>query len=230
MKECDITKVQVLLDLFAVSPDKRDDEWRNQFYANVVDASFRCETPQIITGPDGFPYFSLLSPKPLKKFESFCICNLVEAASRDGFGVVINRRTDGADWVFSYGDLVTLRLTGGFQIPSTPSSPSQKVLTSPGEKVLLGTPSETYLPTYARAVIRRFMQQSLKVENPGVFLMVRASDPVPNQLVFSFFREDYGSDEEYFNVMRWFSWFLPRNYQVTGIPKSSDLCQNFVPL
>jgi hypothetical protein len=228
--ECNISKVQVLLDLFAVSPEQRDDEWRNKFYANVVDVSFRCETPQLFAGPDGFPYFSLLSPEPHIGFESFCICNLVEAATRDGFGIVINRRADGADWVFSYGDLVTLRLTGGFHVPSTPSSPPQKVLTSHGEKVLLGTPSETYLPTYARAVIRRFMQKSLNVENPGVFLMVRASDPVPNQLVFSFFREDYGSDQEYFNVMRWISWFLPRNYQITGVPKSADLCRNFVPL
>ncbi len=229
MKECDINKVQVLLDLFAIAQEKRDEEWREKFYANVVDASFRCETPQIFRGPDGFPYFSLLSPKPLKSFDSFCICNLVETATTNGFGIAINRRADGADWVFSCGDLLTLRLTGGFKTPPVPHIQRTEI-TQHEEKVLVAAPSESYLPLYTRAIIRRFMQQSLGVQNPGVVLLISGSDPQPNQLVFSVFREDYATEPEFFNVLKWLSWFLPRNYSITGIPKSSDLVKDFVPL
>ena len=77
MKQCDVSKVEILLDLFKVTADQRDDEWTDMFYANVIDASFRAETPQIFHGPDGFPYFSLLNPEPLKPFDSFCLCNLL---------------------------------------------------------------------------------------------------------------------------------------------------------
>ena len=230
IKECDITKVQVLLDLFAVSPEMRDDEWRDKFFANVVDASFRCERPQMFSGPEGFPYFSLLSPEPEKPFASFCIGNLVEVATTNGFGIAVNRRADGADWVFSYGDLVTLRLTGGFHVAASTGGPPQKVIMSQGEKVLLGAPSESTLPSYARSVIRRFMQQSLRVAEPSVFLMVRAADPQPNQLVFSVFPEDFGTEAEFFSVIGCLSWFLPRHYSITGIPKGSEMCQHFLPL
>ena len=57
-------------------------------------------------------------------------------------------------------------------------------------------------PLRAVVVIQRFIQQSLDVENPGAFLMVRGSDPHPNQLVFSIFREDYPSDQEYLTCAR----------------------------
>jgi hypothetical protein len=231
MKQCDISKVQVLRDLFGVSPEERGDPWIDQFYAAVVDASFRCEAPQIFIGPDGFPYFSLLSPEPLKSFESFCICNLVEAATNDGFGIAINRRADGVDWVFTYGDLLSLRLTGSLRaVTPTPNKPAEKIVVSAGEHVLTGAPSESYLPSYTRAVIRRFMQDSLGVAKPGVFLMHRAADPQPQQLLFSVFPEQFRSEAEYFDALKWLSWFLPRYYSITGIPKSSDLCRHFVPL
>jgi hypothetical protein len=229
VKECDITKVQVLTDLFAFSPERRDEGWRDRFFENVVDASFRCETPQVFIGPDGFPYFSLLNPEPGKPFDSFCLCNLAEPATVNGFGIAINRRADGADWVFSYGDLLTYRLTGGFKTPPVPAMQTTEV-TQHGEVVLSAAPSESYLPSYAKAVIRRFMQQSLKIQKPGVFLMLRRTFVPPKQIVFSIFRDDFATETELFNVLRRISWFLPRNYSITCVSKSSDLCKSFVPL
>ena len=232
MKQCDISKVPILLDLFQVVPAKRDEQWKEQFFTNVIDASFRCETPQIFTGPDGFPYFSLFSPEPLKPFDSFCICNLLESATNEGFGIAINRREKGVDWVFSYGDLLTLRLTGNFQVAGEPmpAKPPEKSILKKAERVLTGAPSESYLPSYTRGVIRRFMQHSLGVKEPAVFLMHRPADSQPQQLVFSLFPEQFRSETDYFNVLQRFSWFLPRRYSITGIPKSSDMCRNFVPL
>jgi len=232
MKQCDITKVGILLKLFSIDPDKRDDKWRNKFYANVVDASFRCETPQIFVGPDGFPYFSLLSPEPMKPFDSFCVYNLMESATNDGFGIAINRQGNSVDWVFSYGDLLTLRLTGNLYpaVASIPNRPPEKIAVSSGERVLTGAPSESYLPSYTRAVIRRFMQKSFGIAEPGVLLMHRPADPQPQQLLFSVFPEQFHSEEEYFNTLKWLSWFLPRHYSVTGISKASDLCRDFFPL
>jgi hypothetical protein len=74
------------------------------------------------------------------------------------------------------------------------------------------------------------MQQSLGVQNPGVFLVFRPSAVPPQQLVFSVFREDYATEPEFFGVLKRLSWFLPRNYSITGIPKVSEMCRHFVPL
>lgn len=231
MKQCDITKVEPLINLLKIASTDRSDQWYEQFYATVVDASFRSEIPQIIMGPDGFPYFSLLSPEPLKAFESFCICILVETATEQGFGITINRRADGVDWAFSYGDLLTLRLTGSLKVPiEYPSEPSKKIRTEKEEVAWIGAPSESYLPLYARTVIRGFMQQVLGVKEPRVFLMHRALDSRPMQLVFSVFPEQYKTEKNYFNVLNGLSWFLPRHYSITGIPISSEMQKNFVPL
>jgi hypothetical protein len=228
MKECDIGKVEILLDLFEVEKGQRDEAWIERFHANVADASFRCETPQIFSGPDGFPYFSLLSPEPLKSFEPFCICNLTELATERGFGIAINRSDDGADWVFSSGDLLCLRLTGNLcaaQVPRT----TGKIAVQETETALAGSPAESCLPAYTRAVIREFMRKSLGVESPAVFLLHRSADRQP-QLVFSIFPEQFQSEAQYLDRLGRIGWFLPRHYAVTGISQASALCSNFMPL
>ena len=231
MKQCDITKVGPLLALLETAPTERNAQWLTQFYVSIVDASFRCETPQIFTGPDGFPYFSLLSPDPGKEFDSFCLCNLVGPATEDGFGIAINRRGNNVDWIFSYGDLLAFRLTGNFRDASdVHAEPPKKIMLEKAETVLTGAPSETYLPSYARSAIKGFMRRSLGIDEPQVFLMHRAADPRPMQLVFSVFREQFETEEQYFLVLNHLSWFLPRHYSITGIPMSSDLRNNFVPL
>src|SRR5215467_13311784 len=73
--ECDITKTQVMVEMFRIPQDQRDDRWREKFCDNVQTASYACGSPQTFTGPDGFPYFILRTPEARKPFESFCIRN-----------------------------------------------------------------------------------------------------------------------------------------------------------
>src|SRR5688572_5443427 len=89
--ECDISKTQLLVDLFNVPLEQRDDAWRQNFYDNVQMASYACGNPQVFSGPDGFPYFILKTPEPNKPFESFCIRNMKDDFLLEkGFGVAIN--------------------------------------------------------------------------------------------------------------------------------------------
>ncbi len=69
MQPCDIAKVDAVSSLLKVSQNERGAKWRACFFSAVVDASFACGSPQLFTGPDGFPYFALLSPEPYKSFE-----------------------------------------------------------------------------------------------------------------------------------------------------------------
>lgn len=74
--ECDISKTQIMLDLFAVDVEQHDEGWEKEFLDNVQAASFACSAPQVTLGPDGFPYFALSTPEPYQGFESFCVLNL----------------------------------------------------------------------------------------------------------------------------------------------------------
>src|SRR5678810_565128 len=99
--ECDIAKTQIMVDLFGVPTDQRDETWRQTFFENVQTASFACGNPQIFNGPDGFPYFILRTPEPHKPFESFCIRNMKDDfLIEKGFGVAINPKENGVDWAF----------------------------------------------------------------------------------------------------------------------------------
>ena len=79
--ECDINKTQIITELLAIPQNERDADWQNNFLTNIQTASFTSSEQQIRTGPDGFPYFVLNTPEPLKPFSSFCICLLYTSPS-----------------------------------------------------------------------------------------------------------------------------------------------------
>jgi len=230
MPECDITKTGVVLELLETQRASRDASWRQQFYDAVVTASFKCADPQVFQGPDGFPYFGLLSPEPFVPFESFCISNLLETLTGRGLGAAINPRPEGSpDWVFSYGDLLTLRHFKAFEPPGVRVQPPPAVETiQRKETVLVAQPSESFLPGYSRRAINDFLTTRVGIKNPGVFLMNRSSGE--QQLVFSVFPEDFRSEDDFRQLLGRISWYLPRHYSVVAVERSSDLARSFQPL
>lgn len=75
-KECDINKTNSIYELLNTLKEKRDKNWKSEFFENIKTASFRCGNPQVFLGPDKFPYFALHLPEANTSFESFCISNL----------------------------------------------------------------------------------------------------------------------------------------------------------
>ena len=55
----DLNKTNIIYQLVQTPHQERDGNWQHTFLENVLHASFRCGDPQVITGPDGFPYFQL---------------------------------------------------------------------------------------------------------------------------------------------------------------------------
>ena len=174
--ECDITKTQIMVDLFAVPADQRDEIWQQTFYENVQTASFACGNPQIFNGPDGFPYFVLTTPEPHKPFESFCIRNMKDDFILDkGFGVAINPSESSVDWVFSYGDIVNLHLNNEFYSKKASIEIQNVEIIQKEEKVLIAQPSESYLPRQTRQVLKSFLQ-SIGVKRPKLMMVCRTID------------------------------------------------------
>ena len=229
MKVCDVNKTAIVVELFSVAAEQRDASWKRQFYDNVFHASFACGDPQTFNGPDGFPYFRLLTPEPNQPFDSFCLCNLLEHVTENGLGVAINPRTDGVDWVFSYGDLLCHRLYGAFEVGQFQAGHAQTVIKKETQ-VLVGAPSEAILPAYTRRLLKSFIEFKTGNKAPGVFLMHNPSDKIVQSLVFSFFPEDFPNEAAFDSFMNSLSWFLPRHYPPTCISRQGKTISQFYPL
>lgn len=226
MKQCDINKVGVMVELFKTPLEKRDTAWLDSFYENVVDASYACGDPQVSYGPDGFPYFTLRTPQPNTPFDSYCVCNLIDYATDNGVGIVINPAENKADWVFSAGDLLCYRLFQKFQLPI---EPQDQWMPKPDEEVLIGQPEEEVLPAATRAILKRYLQTALKMEEPQMLAVFKKDSETP-RLLFSIFKEDLESEEKFNEILRSVAWLLPRHYILMHVPKDSELCQHLAPL
>jgi len=225
----DLEKTKILYELFTVPKDQRDDQWKQKFLDSVGTASFRCSDPQIVQGPDGFPYFVLLLPEPNNEFQCFVLQHMKDDfLLQKGIGVVIELGANSAEWVFSYGDIVNYSLTGEFYSSEKVVPPSQTI--QGGEKVLIGQPAETYLPKVAREILRAYLA-GFKILDPKILLLVRNSEGQSSQeLVFNLRPEMFESPQRFEDVMKRISWFLPRHYLYSTSGPSPAFDNSFMPL
>ena len=230
----DLSKTDVIYQLVQTPPSERDETWRETFLANISEASFRCGDPQIVTGPDGFPYFQLFLPEPNKSFQ----CYVIEKMKDDfllasGFGVVINPNSSSADWVLSYGDVLNYHLNRTFYTTTETSFSKaiQDETITENEKVMIGQPSEAILPKQTRHLIAEFLETN-GVKNPKISLMMRHrqdGNGVEQDLVFNLTPNNFEDEQTYRTVMQTIGWFLPRHYSFVGMSDQS-LGEGFMPL
>jgi len=229
--ECDINKTQSIVDLLSIPANSRDDHWHQKFLNDVQTASFACAEPQIVKGPDGFPYFGLHTPEPGKPFTSYCIKNIAEDFLLDnGYGVVINPKENSADWVFSYGDIVNLTINKVFYSPVENVPIEPEVTIQKNEQVLIAQPSETFLPAKARNIIRKYLQY-FNIAEPKTMLISRSIEgKMIQELAFNIFKEEVGHPEKLGAFMQQVGWFLPRHYILVIVPKNSEMAGHFEKL
>ena len=222
---------QFLLEMLQIPHEKRDQEWERQFLQYVLTASFKAGTPQIIEGPDGFPYFQLFLPEPNKEFQCFVLEHMIDDfLLKEGFGVVINPQATGADWVFSYGDLSNMKLNNQFYGASFnpfKANAETEVITEE-EQVMIGQPVETILPSYTRAQISKLLKLN-GIEHPKVLLMIRPKHGDQHDLVFNVTPHQFANEQQFQQLMRTISWYLPRHYTFMGMEEST-MAQGFEPL
>lgn len=230
----DLSKTDILFKLVQTPQTDRDENWRQTFLDNIGQASFRCGDPQVITGPDGFPYFQLFLPEPHKEFQCFVIERMKDDfLLASGFGVVINPTPNSADWVLSYGDILNLHLNNTFYTTTdTPfSKETSNTIITENEKVMIGQPSETILPKQTRQLIAEFLKMN-GVKSPKVLLMMRykpKGSGVSQDIVFNLTPPNFKDENTYRSVMQTISWYLPRHYSFVGMDEKS-LGNGFMPL
>jgi len=230
----DLSKTGILHQLVQTPPTERDERWQQNFLANISEASFCCGDPQVVTGPDGFPYFQLFLPEPNKSFQCYVIDKMKDDfLLASGFGVVINPTSNSADWVLSYGDILNLHLNQAFY--TTTDTPFSKQITdetiTENEQVMIGQPSEQLLPQQTRKLIADFLKAN-GFAHPKVLLMMRHGKDgkdVTQDLVFNLTPENFSDENTYRMMMQTIGWYLPRHYSFVGMREES-LENDFMPL
>jgi hypothetical protein len=229
MPKFDLAQTQVLADLFAEPREGRGDAWREQFYAAVPDATLMTFEPQVSEGPDELPYFQLAIPDP-GPVTPFCVTHLLDVVLDNGLGIAIfgdSSRSEGPEWVFTYGDLLSYNLFGRFD-----GDPAERL--APGEskqdQVLVAAPSEEYLPARARKAMGNFVRSMYHHPDPRVALVYDPHATPARNLMINLTLEDYDGDAEKLDAaVRFLCWFLPRTYTIGAMP-ANWTASNFVPL
>ncbi|WP_037500893.1 hypothetical protein [Sphingobacterium deserti] len=209
----------IIDQLLRVPREERNDDWVGNFLSHVATASFACGEPQVIQGPDNFPYFQIFIPEANKPFQCYVLEHMLnDFLLENGLGVALEPRGGEVEWVLSYGDLLHYSVHRTFAIP--PDHPFGKAkegdeTIQSDEEMLVGSPSEHVLPKLARHVIKSFLQAQ-GVQDPKVCLIDRSKNDKGQDLVFNLVPWQFESQQHYRAIMQALGWFLPRYYSYIG--------------
>lgn len=200
---------------------RRDDQWEQEFFQKVVTAKVEVAkdgVPQ--TGPDGWPYLHLKSGAQANQ----PFLQVVEWAAQKGVGLALNTHKMLPDYVFTYGMLWNYAVNRRFVTPA-PATKSGAVDIQAGADVLIGAPTEQYLPEFVRQVLREFLSNQ-GMKEPRI-VVVSSKDYRTVDLVFS--AQSLNLKEKDFRTMsKALSWFLPLHYSI--VIASEQNLRGFVPL
>ena len=202
------------------APESRDDEWEKAFLHIFPESRLRIleETPT--QGPDGFPYLMVSidheGTEPTAK--------VLDWLSDKGIGLVVNPFGTMPDYVFTYGQVWNFKERGVFNSEFDATRLGQFKLEK-GQKIHVGEPTQEYLPTYIREILRAFFSNMGK---KSVKILMMSEDRKHYDLCISL--ESLGSPkkEEHRGILEAISWFLPGHYSLAmvsekGMPDFFDL-------
>lgn len=210
--------------LVGIAHDHRDSEWEAQFLREFPKEHVSVVMPEPQRGPDGWPYLYVSTNEGVKSDESEPVVDVITWLSTRGLGLVVNPQKGIPDFVFTYGMLWNFQERRQFLSPAGEIKTGEFLL-KPQSKVLTGPPSESYLPQYARVIIKQFLADQ-GVFTPKVLLI--SEDKKQYDLCFSI--ESLGAPEshEHMGIAEAISWFLPAHYSVALV--SEKTVDGFAPL
>jgi hypothetical protein len=229
--ETDISSATSPKDLFNgllnVVVEDRDAAWEKAFLASLADAPISVLSPDAKEGPDHWPYLMVATEDMIAPAQADdSVRNVMDWLSTKGIGLVINPMKPMPDYVLPYGMIWNFRERGEFLTELPPATGGRFEIT-PGQKLWTGAPSEAYLPTYVRAMLKQFLADQ------GVFapkvLMVNfhakeeseATSLAGYDLCFSLESMKSPPTQEHANIAEALSWFLPAHYSVSLISEKT---------
>lgn len=241
LKEMDLHQLTQVLDTL------RDNEWESHFFRALSLAHLQLISPDPQYGPDGWPY--LFAETTLAETEE-SFQKILQWLAQRGIGLVINSKKKLPDYIFTYGMIWFFKETGYFYLPtqskdnnlsesnlnSVLDSENKKESVADKEKVefqvselkKFGEPTEAYLPTYVRKIIKEFLQQQGFLM-PKILMIT--FDDKSYDLAFSLESLGDPPENEHQSICEALSWFLPPHYSIMlmsekGLPPFKPLYGN----
>ncbi|PRD47467.1 hypothetical protein [Sphingobacterium haloxyli] len=216
----DLEKTIIINQLMGAPFSERDEQWRDHFLSHIDGANLKLGEPEVAISKDGFPYIQLQTVAAGESFQAFVIKNQLNTILDQGFGIAINAHLQQPDWIFSYGDVVNLKLNGSFYSDKSVFSNSKEYLgIDKDEEILVGQPAEEIFPNFLRRQIREFLRYS-GVKNPKIMLIARNytdEERASQDLVFNIIPAQFQSEKDFNAIMNTIQWFLPKHYSFFGV-------------
>ena len=209
-----------LQKLAFTSDSERDIQWEDHFLTALAEGEVAVMSPDPIEGPDGWSYLAVSTEVDQNTSEP--TQKIIRWLSTRGIGLVVNPQKEAPDYVLSYGMLWSFCETGKFiqrhKIEDSRQATREQVVFSGKNLIEAGIPTEQFLPSYVRQVLRDFFRDQ-NVYQPRVLLL--SSDKKNYDLSFS--AESLGSpkESEWAGIGEAISWFLPAHYSILVISEKN---------
>jgi hypothetical protein len=211
----DAAGTAVVSRLFNVPQEDREGDWQERFLDCIVTASMEVDN-KVTAGPDGLYYFSMKLPDASKPYPAYSLLSIFPHVLQEGAGITVSARDEEVQWVFSYGDVVNYHVNRQFySMQVAKDVPLGGVTLAAGTKMLVGDPSEDYLPKAARRVMRSFLEAN-GIARPQVALVVREEAGDGTAAVSELAFAAQPGTEFPAGLLDMLRWFLPRHYLIVN--------------
>lgn len=212
---------RILADLVSKPEIKRDGNWEKNFFEVFVSSLIDIGEGASKLGPDQWPYLFARSSPAAKE----PVIKVLGWLSQRGIGLVLNGEKPVPDYIFTYGMIWNFVQHGQFLTPISPETKSKTVDFAAGQKIMAGPPSDDYLPSFVRSILKHFFVDQ-GILSPKILVTS------PNQKDFDlcFSLESLGSpvESEHEGILEAVSWFLPAHYSLVLVSEKG--LPGFVPL
>jgi hypothetical protein len=208
-------------DLLKTDVENRDQAWEHAFLKALPNAPARVLNPDPQEGPDHWPYLMVEAGDAQ---DDDTIDHVIAWLSTRGIGLAINPTKPSPDYVLTYGMIWNYRERGEF-FTEAKSSKAGLFEIKNGQQLWVGAPTQSYLPTYVRSVLKQFFADQ------GIFapkVLMVSSDNEHFDLCFSVESLKSPPAHEHSNIAEALSWFLPAHYSIGLL--SEKTVSGFVPI
>jgi len=217
--------------------EQRDNHWLVEFQDAAWNASIVLPTEPVFLGPDGMPYVRLELPPIGEAVETNCLSNLFVSMAEQGLGAAFFKNNsdppEAAEYVVPTGVLESLRAYGTWDgdpddVAELASRPQQGAAESGIEKtdveterqVMVGSPSESYLPKHTARLLYRHLTEGWKMEDPRIAVVVDPEMAPTRNLVIGRKFSEFPDQEVAGQAARMLLWYMPPHRYLLLMPEN----------
>lgn len=235
----DTSRIAQLMEL---GRETRDGAWVLRFQEAAWNASMVLPAEPVFLGPDGMPYVRLELPPVGQPVETNCLSNIFASLAEQGLGAAFFKNaTDTpelAEYVMPTGVLESLRAYGTWdgdpvdaqEMAARPPQPAaaggmQETQVEKERQVMVGPPSEAYLPRHTARLLYRHLTEGWKMEDPRVALVVDEEMTPSRNLVIGRKFSEFPDREVASRATQMLLWYFPPRRYLLLMPENWTLDQ-----